>query len=301
MDLDETEKVNNIWGKPRTAIDQKNHWLNHPVSSAHRNRRLSGDAEIDVLDYWAKKFFKPPLESVLSVGCGFGHFERQIARRSYARHVLGIDISLDAVSKGNAISEEEGLAVTLVAGDLNAYGFGNEQYDAIFGIGSVHHIFHLEELFKNCRRILKPGGLLFLDEYIGPSRFQVSDVALDAMNAVLDILPDRLQLLLGIDPVMPRKRLYRMPMSWFDENDPSESVRSAEIVSVLKYHFDIIDFRPYGGALSHLLFSGIAANFDETNEDDVAIMKLILLLEDQLEQHKVIGSDFAAIVARPKE
>lgn len=300
MDVSEADKINNMWGKPRTAVDQKNHWLNHPVSMAHRNRRISRDPAVDSLDHWAQNFFKPPLESVLSVGCGFGHFERTLARRNYAKRVTGIDISSDAVAKGNVISEAEGLPVTLIAGDLNSYDFGNEQYDAIFGMQSVHHIFHLEELFKNCRRMLKPGGLLFLDEYIGPSRFQVSDEALDAMNAVLDILPERLQLLLEIDPVAPRKRHYRMPLSWFDENDPSEAVRSAEIVSTLKQHFDIVDFRGYGGAVSHLLFSGIAANFDETRDADVAIMKLILLLEDQLEKHKIIDSDFAAIVARPK-
>ncbi|MHB8271399.1 hypothetical protein [Bradyrhizobium sp.] len=48
------------------------------------------------------------------------------------------------------------------------------------------------------------------------------------------------------------------------------------------------------------MFSGIAANFDETNEDHRTIMLLILLIEQLLEKHQIIDTDFAAMVARPK-
>jgi SAM-dependent methyltransferase len=225
-----------------------------------------------------------------------------LVSRGFAQRVTGLDLSVDAIAQASAAAEKEGLAdkITYAAADLNSYDFKAGYFDAIFGISAVHHIFHLEDFFQNCRKALKPGGLIFLNEYIGPSRWQVPDDALEAMNAVLGILPDRYQLLLQIEPVAPRKRHYRVPIEWFAQNDPSESVRSAEIVSTLKLYFDIIDFRPYGGAISHLLFSGIAANFDESNEDHVTIMKLILLLEDLLEKHKVISTDFATIVAKPK-
>jgi hypothetical protein len=69
---DDAEKVNKIWGAPRTAIDQSNHWINHPVSRAHLNQRITGDPGVDFLTYWSRGFFTPPLESALSVGCGFG-------------------------------------------------------------------------------------------------------------------------------------------------------------------------------------------------------------------------------------
>ena len=58
------------------------------------------------------------------------------------------------------------------------------------------------------------------------------------------------------------------PEEVFQQNDPSEAIRSEEIVPTLLRYFDILEFRPYGGAIQHMLLSGITGNFDENNEAD---------------------------------
>ena len=44
--------------------------------------------------------------------------------------------------------------------------------------------------------------------------------------------------------------------------DPSEAVRSAEIVPLLSQYFDILEVRELGGALPHLGLADIAQNFN---------------------------------------
>ncbi|MGH6824162.1 class I SAM-dependent methyltransferase [Methyloceanibacter sp.] len=300
--MHDTEKVSKHWGKRRTGVHSRNHWLNHPLTRAHLCTRISGDPKKGSLDHWIHDYIPKPIESALSVGCGFGAFERSLIKNNVTQHVLGIDLSRDAIAAAEAAAEAEGLSdrITYRSLDLNSYELPEAGYDAIFGISSFHHIFALESVFCNCRQALKPNGLMFLDEYIGPSRWQLSETAFETMNAILAILPERYRQRLETDPILTKQQIDPPPISWFEENDPSESIRSSEIMNVLKLYFDVLDFRGYGGGLTHLLLSGIAANFDENNQDHACILRLILLLEDTLERHGIITGDFAAIVARPK-
>jgi hypothetical protein len=68
---------------------------------------------------------------------------------------------------------------------------------------------------------------------------------------------------------------------------------------VLERSFDIVEFRPYGGAILTMLLTGITGNFDQNDETAVALLNILATLEETLEQHGVIESDFAAIVAKP--
>ena len=184
--------------------------------------------------------------------------------------------------------------------DLNEARFPPNIYDAVLAASSVHHVFQLEELFKQIRGALRPGGFFFLDEYIGPSRFQTSAFAIDVINRLLSILPERYRQNLQLKDGSVIKRYIPTPVEHFEKFDPSEAVRSGEIVSTLCMYFDVVDFLPYGGRILHMLLSGIMGNFDETSETDTCIINLLATFEEILEQCGAIKSDFAAIVCRPK-
>ena len=294
-------KASAFWGHERHPDEFRYHWLNHPVTRAHLNWRISGDPNVGSVAYWQQKFFPERLGNVLSIGCGFGAFERRLIQMNWAARVLGVDVSIGAIDGARTAAQAEGLSdrLSYEVVDINNYQMPIAAYDAVFGISSVHHIVNLEESFQQCRHALKPGGLLFLDEYVGPSRFQYSDAVMDIMNGILTVLPPRFRRPFST-PELLREQAWRPTIDWFDENDPSESVRSADIVNTLKHYFDVIDFRPYGGAILHILLSGIAGNFLEDREEDVALLHLMALLEDLLEKYGVVESDFAAIVARPR-
>ncbi|MDI9548519.1 MAG: class I SAM-dependent methyltransferase [Chloroflexota bacterium] len=80
--------------------------------------------------------------------------------------------------------------------------------------------------------------------------------------------------------------------------DPSEAVRSAEILPVLETLFEIVEYRPLGGTILQFLLADIAGNFvDEAGEQ---LLEILFQLEDALMASGDLPSDFALIVARPR-
>jgi SAM-dependent methyltransferase len=54
----------------------------------------------------------------------------------------------------------------------------------------LHHFSRLGEIMRMIARALGPGGLLIMDEYVGPSRFQWASGQMRAANALLTMLPE---------------------------------------------------------------------------------------------------------------
>ncbi len=81
--------------------------------------------------------------------------------------------------------------------------------------------------------------------------------------------------------------------------DPSEAVRSAEIVSVLQQYFDIVEYKPLGGTILQFLLADIAGNFEQ-DEAGNRLLEMLFTIEDTLMEVGALQSDFAYIVAAPK-
>ncbi len=79
--------------------------------------------------------------------------------------------------------------------------------------------------------------------------------------------------------------------------DPSEGVRSGEIVPLARERFDVFDFRPMGCSVVYELLLEIIHNFDE---NDQALLRLICLLERLLVRDGAVASDFACFAARKR-
>jgi hypothetical protein len=79
--------------------------------------------------------------------------------------------------------------------------------------------------------------------------------------------------------------------------DPSEAIRSSEIIPRLRRHFNIIEERPLGGALLHLGLGGIAQNFDAASTEDCTIMDAFFAAEDAAMRDGTVGSDFTVVIA----
>jgi SAM-dependent methyltransferase len=80
--------------------------------------------------------------------------------------------------------------------------------------------------------------------------------------------------------------------------DPSEAVRSCEIVPLLRRHFQVIEFKPLGGSILQFLLQDIAGNFrDEVGE---RLLGMLFAIEDALMASGDLASDFVYIVAVPR-
>lgn len=297
---DPADAVAEYWAIDRTR--DRHSWLQHPVLLDFVHRRVTGDPALPTYLWFRDKFFPQPVELGLILGCGFGGFERSAINIRMANRFHAHDISGGAVEKAREAAAEGGLGdkIEYHVTDLNRFTLPANTYDAVFIIMAAHHIVELDNLFEQAARALKPGALLFLDEYIGPNQFQSPPLAVEIINRLLAALPQRYRYNLIHANGSVVERFTPPPPEVFEQNDPSEAIRSADIVPTLEKYFDLVEFRPYGGAIQHMLFSGIMGNFDEHNETDVALLNTIAIFEETLEKTGALGSEFAAIVARPK-
>lgn len=296
---DQAAKVAQYWGDERREL-RKHNWLEHPVARACINVRLSGDATVGLAEYWRAKFLTVPARRALSLGCGFGLWERMALAANLALHIDAYDVSEAAITQARAYAAEAGYAerVTYHVADINSIALPHSHYDVIFGVSSLHHVRGLEHLFAGCRRALKENGLFLIDEYVGPARFQSSPKAVALINKLIQVLPPRYRTSVYHNG-QPRETYANIPPDVLAAHDPSEAIRSDEILPVLRQHFEVVDYRPYGGALLHMLLSGTAGNFDPHAEADAALIRLLAAFEEEMEQAGVIGTDFAVVAARP--
>jgi SAM-dependent methyltransferase len=297
------ERVKHAWGAGTIwAGGDIQHWLQHPAVQERINYKVSGAPGVNRFEYFLDRYLKGrmPIERALTLGSGVGELERGLAKYNFAGNHEGVDLSEDAIRAAMEKAGEAGLAhLRYRAANLNTIALEPSAYDVIFGVSSVHHVQSLEHLFEQVRLALKPEGYFFLDEYVGPSRFQWTEQQLRLMNEQLRILPKDLRRSIGDD----RKYKERIVRKSIDEillADPSEAIRSAEILPLLPRYFDVIEVRGYGGSLLHELLYDIAGNFHKDNPGSLERLGKLFELEDDLIAQGALGHDFAVIVARAK-
>jgi hypothetical protein len=98
-------------------------------------------------------------------------------------------------------------------------------------------------------------------------------------------------------PVL-KERIDRPTVAAMNLWDPSEAIRSAEIIPLLHSFFRVIEIKPWGGTVFNYLLDDIAGNFDPTREEDRRVLDMVLCIEDTLIESKDLQSDFAVVVAR---
>jgi hypothetical protein len=97
-----------------------------------------------------------------------------------------------------------------------------------------------------------------------------------------------------------KKKHWRPTLNEMDIVDPSEAIRSGDILGVLPNYFDILEKKDLGGTILHLLLDGIAGNFDYDDPKDMKLLRMLFEIEDTFMDIGVIQSDFTLVVAKKK-
>ena len=171
-------------------------------------------------------------------------------------------------------------------------------YSLVFAIMALHHFDRLEHVFTQIRDALEPDGIFVYNEFVGPDRFQWNDLQLEIINRLRACLPAAMLLTPRGTPVGPAARPDR---EHFIRTEPFEAVRSTEILPLTNDYFEILGRHDYGGTVLHWLFHLILGNFDEENEDHVALIRMLCEVERMLLETKVLPSDFTLVVARRRD
>jgi O-antigen biosynthesis protein len=302
----EQARVSAAWSvspSQRQEIQGMN-WMAHPQVMARLHRKATGKEDLDVYihlkDTLTRLGWRLPVSQLVSLGCGFGALERGFAHIGIASRIDGYDIAEGAIAGARAQAAGMGLdQLHYHVADLERLELPEASCDLVVGFQSIHHVNDLDRLFRMVRRALRPGGIFHLHEYVGPDRFQWTDAQLTHMNAFLQTLPERYHRLPDGVVRGPRERPRAADVI---ACDPSEAIRSSQIIPTLEKHFRVLDRRDLGGALLHIGLSDIAQNFSESSAEDMAHLDRFFALEDRLMAEGQIGSDFAVLTAvRPHD
>ena len=167
--------------------------------------------------------------------------------------------------------------------------------------GSLHHIRELELVCERVRRSLKPNGWLFFNEYVGANHFAFGPQQVEAMTHAFALIPERYRVSFVAGSFGQVQ--HRVPLPDPVEvvrTDPSEAVRSQDILKVVEDYFDIQTINPCGGSLLQFLLHGIAGNFRQEDSDSTRILQMLFDIEDGLIESGVLKSDFVVVAAKPR-
>ena len=258
------ERERTLWGTEKGG--QRYSWFDSPLLARYINKWISGSPKLDWLDYVKQKHFQTPAPRGLNVGCGQGELERLIVNRKIAERMDGFDISPAAIEIAQKKAKENGLddRIHYYEADANAVDPSTFpcKYDVIFASMSLHHFVRLEECLDILKQLLSKKGMLIVNEFIGPDRFQWTDAQIEAANRILACFPSELKRNLR-NPDEIKSSVARPSLEYMKEFMAFEAVCSQRIVPALKKRFTILERRDYGGTVLQILFEAIMGNFDE--------------------------------------
>lgn len=281
------QKTEEVWG----VLDPERSVWNLPFSQDYILRQMGG---VDAIRLIRGAAGKDTFDRALALGTGHGESDRGWCGANMFREHIGLDVAHGAVKSAQDLADAEGMPLKYVRADLNkplpATVTGS--FDLVYAFASLHHIDNLEVLFRGIRDRLTPDGLFTFVEYCGPSRFQHRDKVLKICNAVLSVLPPELK--------GEFAKVVRPTSDVFDGHDPSEAIRSAEIMDMTNLYFDVVVEKDLGFTLTQPLVNPIVRHFDAANPLHDTILRLIFLMEELLMENSVIESDVKFVVARKR-
>jgi len=259
---------------------------------------ISGRRQDTPVDWFFRCFVEVPAGRVLSLSCGTGFWERRISEMGFADRIDAFDLSPACLEWARELASGRRLDnISYFPADINTVRLEPDLYDCAISVAALHHVSNLEHVFAEVAGALKPGGLFFFDEYIGPNRMQWTDRVLEETNRLLAGFPRRYRRMVSGGVKTAEERV---PVEKMIETDPSEAVRSKEIIGLAGEYFDIAEKREYGGAILMPLFMNIIGNFDAGRAEDREILDRCLERERSLLAAGEIPANGAVVVCRKK-
>lgn len=237
----------NYWDSIEAHSGVEEIWGHHPLVRARINQRISGDPHTWTTTWLQRRLEGlPRLREAVSIGCGMGQLERDFVRLDLVDRITGIEISPVCVAEAREAAQAAGMQERITYRRADAWEelARLRDLDAILFHASLHHFDRLDEMAVLLRRALKPGGLLYLDEYVGPSRDEWRLVDELRWNWHYYRLPKSVR----------RVGRIRPPINY---KDPTEAVASSGILPAIAREFDLLEQRDYGGNLLSVIYPNL--------------------------------------------
>jgi SAM-dependent methyltransferase len=292
-----SRRVVEFWSRQHAKKDLGTHdnFLGHPMVQGYLCLRAVGDflGMMEAVETQLRQLTRPG-GRIFSPGCGRGDKERLLAAALPDREFIGTDITPEILALAREEAARAGLRnLSFELGDFNKLELEPRSFDLVLGLGSIHHVEALEAFWAGVRRALRPGGAVVAQEYIGPSRMQWSAAQVREGTRVLRELVPELH--------KPHHReVEPIPLEVLLADDPSEAVRSAEILPTLRAAgFQLPGYAGAACALLQPVLMHQIQTYDPKSWEHNHVLATLFREEERLMKAGVLGDDFAMFVATP--
>lgn len=293
------------WVAQQAQVD----WMAAPNMAEYVNKLVSGRSLSDA-GHWALHALRghvAPLAgrrgglSMLSLGCGDGHIEAALIHQFGwpVTRLAGYEYDEALRQAATARFAGQGPDATFAFFDFNNPP-PTAPVDIVFCCHALHHAFDIERTLAFIAASMHAESLFIGIEYLGPTRFQIEYDVLPYIRELFAMLPPELRRNLArggmIEDVFTPPTLDEVRGA-----DPSESVRSSDLRTLLLSGFDIVEVKPMGGTLLRWLLQYRAGNFRHDEPDHVAIATLLQMIERQMiERGQIRSDDLFFVLASPR-
>jgi SAM-dependent methyltransferase len=290
-----------FWDGADLDLVRRVSWLSTPYFTRHAVWKFLGDdargelvpsLHVMLKESIGEERSGKPLRG-LALACGDMCGERELFSPGVLTFgtVEGIDLSEEQLRRARENCEGWGFEFVPIKGDLNTMRLREERYDLVVANHAVHHVAELEHLFSQVNRALRPGGYFFCNEYVGPERLQVP---------LRNRLWASLLVNLLVWPPSRRRTHEGRSKAWIRNInpatlDPSEAVRSSEILSACGGNLRVEKLHLYGG-LNYPAFEGLGLHFSVCEEDE-RLLRRFIFLEDVLTRLRLVKPLFCYLLA----
>ena len=294
---DASRSVVDFWTRQHERADLGPHdnFLSHPLVQGYLCLRAVGGliSLMDALGNQIRDRSRPGAR-IFSPGCGKGEKELILAAAFPDREFVGLDITPRILELAREDAERRGLAnIRFEEGDFNQLDLEPRSFDLVLGLGSIHHVEALEAFWEQVRRALRPGGMVLAQEFIGPNRMQWNEVQVREGTRVLrELVPE--------EHKVHHHEVRPVALEVLLADDPSEAVRSSEILSTLRAAgYAIPGYAGGGCALLQPVLMHQIQTFSPQDWEHNHRLMTIFREEDRLMRAGQLGDDFAMFVAVP--
>jgi SAM-dependent methyltransferase len=264
-------------------------WDACPPVQQHHWKLITGSPLTNPIVWFINEF--GPFENMASVACGDGILERYVSENLMTRgRIVGRDISPGSIKLAKSLANSP--FAHFEVQDANTAVWAPDEFDAVFAHGGLHHVENLDFCLAQIANGLKPKGVLYVNDYMGPARFQFSDTQMRLARDLLNLVPEKFRT--GLLP----KRCDPVALA---EMDPSEAVRPDHTYAAIRAHFRIVKAFKTGGTLLAPLFgSNCLSQSIVESEEGLEVARQLVEAERKLIDDDVIGSDHLLLVAEKR-
>ena len=148
-------------------------------------------ASLGLCDWWSDRFVSKIAVAdeamVLDLCSGTHAVARCLLRNKRKVSVFAVDRSIEMTQEGQRLAKACGLSINAVIADAHALPYPDVLFDAVILQFATRHL-RIVEVFREVRRVLKPGGVFYHSDMLKPSLRIIEVPYLAYLHAMLHLV-----------------------------------------------------------------------------------------------------------------